>query len=190
MERSAAIENEAQKLCEERFGLIKEEIQKTLIKEQETILTDLKNTFDQLFVQAEQQQTENRKDKARYIVVSHLYSGFVSGSYEYRIDILDESMYLDTQECCVYWQPRFLFPYTEADHQWFKTMLRKKYIRLRNYEIRKVEWNYQFYYHSIIYHLLKNMVNEIERMESFIHMQKTDETLFLFGEYMGEAFRI
>ncbi len=59
--------------------------------------------------------------------------------------------------------------------------MREKFIRLREYEIREAERNYQFYYHSLVYEI----VLHIKKRTGLIGNYK-----ILYGEYMGDAIMI
>ena len=114
-------------------------------------------------------------------MVSHLYSSFLAGTYEYRMEILDERIYLDLEEISTYWVPSLLISYMENDLGYLQDIMKKKFIRLREYEIREVEWGYQFYYHSLVYEILRCLKERIPILANF-HV--------MFGEYMGKAIQI
>lgn len=181
MARLEQIKEEAEAIYKTRFDETCVEIKERLEKQWEVVEDEIVAIVKELMSKADILQAEGRKGKGKYLLISHLYSSYMAGTYEYRMDILDEGMYLDAQEVCTYWKPNFLISYIEKDHEYFRDVMKKKFIRLREYEIREVEWYYQFYYHSLVYEIFRCLR---ERLELFSQYQ------LLFGEYMGKVYRI
>lgn len=181
MDRMKQIREEAEKIYRERFRESCIGIQKELETQWDVLENEIEGIIVQLIADADTMSRKGLKGVGKYLIISHLYSSFLARSYEYRIDILDESMYMDMQECSAYWTPSILIPYIEKDYEYLERAMREKFIRLREYEIREAERNYQFYYHSLVY-------------EIFLYIKKRTGLFgnykILYGEYMGDAIMV
>lgn len=181
MNRLDQMKEEAAKLYEERFQNTCKGIEEYLKKHWLEMECEMEDILAKLIQEAVCLKESGAKGEATYLIVSHLYSSFAAGTYEYRLDILDEEMYLDEQEVSAYWTPKFLPDHIKADAGYFKEVLQKKFIRLREYEIGEIERDYQFYYHSLIYEIFCCLKKRIEILAGF---------QVLFGEYMGKAYPV
>ncbi|MCM1425645.1 MAG: hypothetical protein NC118_03490 [Eubacterium sp.] len=181
MSRIGQIRKEAEKIYEERFKESCIGIQKELEMQWDILENEIVGIIGQLMADANEMNRKGVKGIGKYLIISHLYSSFLAGSYEYRIDILDEDMYMDIQECSAYWTPSILIPYIEKDYEYLKKVMREKFIRLREYEIKEIERNYQFYYHSLVYEIFLNIKKSTALFENY---------KLLYGEYMGGAIMV
>lgn len=181
MNRMEQIREEAEKLYAERFKESCIGIQKELEEQWDVLEREIEDIIAQLIKNADAMNRKGIKGAGKYVVISHLYSSFLAGSYEYRIDILDEKMYMDIQECSAYWTPSILIPYIEKDYEYLRKVMSERFIRLREYEIKEVERNYQFYYHSLVYEILLHIRKGIGLFKNY---------KLLYGEYMGGAIMV
>lgn len=181
MNRIDMVMDEAAKLYQKRFAESCQEIQRELEKKWDRLEEELRVLLEQLAWKAKAMHQDGRKGMGKYLMISHLYSSFLSGSYEYRIEILDENMYLDQQECCDYWSPSILIPYIEGDHEYLRKAMSERYVRLREYESAKVIRDYQFFYHSLVFEIFSHLKERIEILNDY---------QLLYGEFMGEAIPI
>lgn len=181
MSRLEEIREEAEKLYEERFRETCDVIQQELKNGWGELEKDMEKVLKELITRADTMQKEGVKNEGKYLVISHLYSSFLAETYEYKIDILDEKIYMDMQEVCSYWTPFFLIPYIKKDFEFFEKTMKEKFIRLREYELREVERGYQFYYHSLVYEIFCCLKKRIPVLADF---------KVLFGEYMGKAYPV
>lgn len=181
MNRLEQIREEAEKIYVERFRESCIGIQKDLETQWDILEREMEDIIAQLISDADAMHRKGLKGEGKYLIISHLYSSFLAGSYEYRIDILDEDMYMDMQECSAYWTPSILIPYIEKDYEYLRKVMHERFIRLREYEIREVERNYYFYYHSLVYEIFTQFKKRINLFGNY---------KLLYGEYMGDAIMV
>lgn len=178
MERLEKIIEEAESSFEEIFEQSCKQIQKELERNWKTLKQNMRNCFAGLFQQIEK---EGIKGEIKYLLFSHLYSSCLCNLCEYRIDLFNEKLYLDTCGVHEFFSFSFLQPYLNADKEKIRQKLEKRFIRLREYEIQAAQWKYQFYYHSLVYEIILRMKKEISELGTI---------QVLFGEYMGRTYEV
>ena len=114
------------------------ELMKNYKDEETDILAGLEERLGEVFQKAQQMQKADRKGKICTMGISYLQSSVLTGNYELRIDLYDKEFYLDSAECCTYWNPAFITEYIQKDIKYFKYNIHGKVPQIRTYEIRNL----------------------------------------------------
>ena len=92
------------------------ELMKNYKDEETDILAGLEERLGEVFQKAQQMQKADRKGKICTMGISYLQSSVLTGNYELRIDLYDKEFYLDSAECCTYWNPAFITEYIPVSY--------------------------------------------------------------------------
>lgn len=82
-----------------------------------------------------QKEHGGRAGELKYVIISPLGSGVITGSYELQIALFDQNLYNEEDPLCLYWTPKFIFKDVEEDMAAYKKMAAKEIIRLREDEV-------------------------------------------------------
>ena len=153
------------------------------------ILSGFQKPLKSCAVQAEKMQRDSEKGPVESIVISVLISTVVTKTYELKIDFFDEKMYLDEHPASAYWAPEFMLPYLHMeDELTVRKLLNQKVTHITDYEMQEIEYGYVGMLMNVYPHLLKKMIKDSADLLSIADMEP--EVDILYGNYMGQAFRI
>lgn len=102
-------------------------------------------------------QNRKKKNKIKYIQLSHLYSSLFLKQYLLRIDVRDERFYGDISEAESYWNADCIYHLFEEDIQEVKKRIEWSIPRIKEYEIDTLRYTYVPFYHGLMKAFLKNM---------------------------------
>lgn len=134
------------------------------------------------------QEYQNRQGadsdkKLKYIYVNCLKTSLETETYEYIIRVMDESEYADPKMVEAYYVPRYLKEYIEADKAYFTRLIMSKVIRAKKYEVKDFlrEYLWDTYLKSIPQEI-HTVLSEVDKSETFIHVNKAEEVIVGYGE--------
>ncbi len=120
--------------------------------------------------------------------ISYLQSSVLTGNYELRIDLYDKEFYLDSAECCTYWNPAFITEYIQKDIKYFKYNIHGKVPQIRTYEIQEFMDGYIINYLYLLAQFLEQIMPQILcKIRPAFREVMDDGMHVIFGEYMGKG---
>lgn len=179
MSRQEDMKVYAKELLEDRFlqdiAAITQELKKP------SALEELKNSFDMVFKKAERQQENEEKDEIAFVMVFCLRSSIVTKSYDFLIQLYDESMYYDMTETCGVWTPKRIMGYYQQQVEYFEQEVKKVFIRVQKSELIPIERELAGDYYKIAFGFLVEHIQDIVELESFHRLRKTDGLQIQYG---------
>ena len=154
---------------------------------EEIHLREFSDILQQLFALTAQRQREGTKGRACYLGICYCLSSVFTGNYEMKLDIYDKEMYLDENECCLYWRPGFIFDYYQRDMEYFRKNIGKEVPRVRTYEIQQYGTGYLLNYMHILSEFLHQKLPEVMEKISPEELQTDGKLQFFFGKYMDRG---
>lgn len=147
--------------------------------------------MDRLFTQCHKMQREGRKNAVGYVMIYPLRMGFQSGSYEVMISLLDSEGYSDRKEVMTYWVPEYLIAVIEGEKKHYEKALEKQFVRVMFYEKKDAfsEMFKQCYFEPLESFFEKQMEG-CKTLASYQAMDKEDDIMFLYGEYMEKMLKL
>lgn len=179
MSRQEDMKVYAKELLEDRFlqdvSAITEELKKP------PALEKLKNSFDMVFQKAKRQQENEEKEEIAFVMVFCLRSSIVTKSYDFLIQLYDESMYYDMTETCGVWTPKCIMEYYEKQVEYFEREVKKVFIRVQKSELIPIERELAGDYYKIAFGFLVEHIQDIVELESFQRLRKTEGLQIQYG---------
>ena len=179
MERCAEMEEYIKSYCYKR----KNEKRKLLNDQYGDILERFLTAIDMLVRDAEKMQTLNKQGKVKYLVFQKLLSSGYTGSHEISIAISNAALYLDENMSCTYWKPEAFYHGLEDDMKQVRLILNKKYIRVEEYELMRLERCLLSYDWELLCEFLSRMaVRLVERMKAS-HLKLENEVQMVESQW-------
>ena len=164
------------------------ELMKNYKDEETDILAGLEERLGEVFQKAQQMQKADRKGKICTMGISYLQSSVLTGNYELRIDLYDKEFYLDSAECCTYWNPAFITEYIQKDIKYFKYNIHGEVPQIRTYEIQEFMDGYIINYLYLLAQFLEQIMPQILcKIRPAFREVMDDGMHVIFGEYMGKG---
>lgn len=154
---------------------------------EDTCLQELSGALQQLVDLTVRRQKEGTKGKVCYIGICYCRSSIFTNIHEMKLDAYGEEIYLDGEECSMYWEPGFIFNYYQRDMQYFRTLIRKVIPRVRTWEIQQYGEGYWMNYVYILSEFLRQKLPEAMGRISMEGLLKDEKLRVFFGEYMGRG---
>ena len=191
MDRQDAIFKFAQAVLQERAQSRYQQICKDYTANKQQIVNDFYQAVGQLIALTKRQQTERQKQPIRYVAALYLFSSTITKTYEFQLSLFDERYFLDPTESCVYWCPKWLFSYTEADKVFLTTAAKKEFIRLHTFELDAVWRAYVcgFYYSLAGLFFAEHLKSAAIACE-LNNLALMGEVDFVFGGYMDQSVKL
>jgi len=126
--------------------------------------------------------------KSAYLCISGIKSGVLTGNYQLRLDLYDESYLLDENPITQYWDIGFLFDGFDRDIEALTEQLQTEFVSLRDSEMRLVRLRYCAYYFALARKLCAEFAGVIGEMLAAFEFDASCQ--ILFGDYLGEMARI
>jgi hypothetical protein len=140
--------------------------------------------FVELFARCNELQSKGEKEEIHYLCISRLLSSIITGSYQLRLDIYDYQFLLDEKPVTLYWTVPYIFDSFSYELHVMEEVIKKKFIRLKPFEMQHIRMAYAEYHFGLIAQLMKDLVDYIRAFGEPI--QKAKEYKILFGELWGE----
>lgn len=142
-------------------------------------------TAENMFLETARLQKEGKKKPVSYLCVSPLMCSAVSGEDNLLIALYDDDWYLDLQPVYSYWKPAFLFQHVHEDMDFFSAKAHKEFIRLEDFEIARVEFDYLNNFYLLLQLYCARKMKALKELPAFQQMEVSEDFSVLFGEYMG-----
>lgn len=145
--------------------------------------------LDRLFQEAQRAQAEGRKAPAAYLLITYLRSSFSARTYDFSIGLYDDKLYADQNCMGFYWSPTFIFDHADDILEKAAPMLKKKFVRLMDYEIEEYRPAFFDPYLAIARYFFQQAVSTIETLPGVKGLQKGEVFQIAYGEYMGPTMK-
>lgn len=152
------------------------------------ILDELNEKVLELFKNAEQMQKEKTRSAVSVIAISFLQSSTLTGNYDLRMDLYDKDFYLDSKDCCTYWNPEFIAKYILKDVEYFRDTIRNKIPQIKTYEIQQFTDGYVLnYIYLMVQFFLQIFPQILDKVKMLSAAATSEDIKVIFGEFMGKG---
>lgn len=186
-ERREQISQYLRPYMEECFRKSCDSIQTELYYHASEIWGGLRCSINECLNHAGAMQQQQNKGKLQYLVFSFLQCGIYFERLELRIDLLDDSFYLDEQETATYYYPDFLQEKYVEDLNVLQKKAGEKFVRLQNYERIDIKREYSGFYQSILFRMIESLTEVILELITDYEVLAKEDFKIIFGEYMDSA---
>lgn len=170
-----------------RYEEIYKKVEKAYQENAEKTESSFIQKMDELFMRCYKKQLEGVKKSIKYIMIYPLKMGFLGGSYEVMVSLLDIGCYDDRKEVSTYWIPEYLIPVIKEEREYYEKSLEKQFIRVMEYEKKDaLRCMFEEYYFKPLKEFFEGQIENCKRLESYHTMQKEEDIVFLYGNYMDE----
>lgn len=128
---------------------------------------------------------DGRTGGLKYVIISPLGSGVITGSYELQIALFDQNLYNEEDPLCLYWTPQFIFKDIEEDMAAYKKMAVKEIIRLRGDEVYEIRRKYALCHAYISMLYMDRIIRSVFELPVWNEVADAD-TKVLYGTYMEQ----
>ncbi len=149
-------------------------------RELKTIITKTLEDVDVL-------QKQQQKGRIKYMSFSFLNYCIYFDRLECRMDILDDSFYLDMQETAGYYNPQFMQTRYLSDLNCFNQKMEKRFVRIQDYERMDISREYAKYYDSVIFKMIESLSPLIIKTIRESGVLMADGFKIIYGEHMDRA---
>ena len=172
----------------QRYMEFKEKAERAYKEGKEKADSSFLKQMDRLFTQCHKMQQEGRKNAVGYVMIYPLRMGFQSSSYEVMISLLDSAGYSDRKEVTAYWVPEYLIPIIEEEKKYYAKALERQFVRVMYYEKKDVlaELFEECYFEPLM-GFFEEQTEKCKELESYQAMDKEDDIIFFYGEYMEKV---
>lgn len=165
------------------------QIQQGYEADMEALNSELFGVLSALFKDALALQKDGTLGVVKYVEVAVLHSSAVTETYESRLAVYDQRMFLGP-ECCTYWRPTFLYQYVQEDITTIQGKIHAAIPRVHDYELEELRRRYVWNYHIVFKSWLNALAKEIFCLPAFGNLQTASTVTLLFGEYMGDTTKL
>lgn len=179
--------NEMLSLSEELFLPCLENKLKKLVKdnEQNVILnTEYSEVIAQFIQQAKQKQRDGLLGIVEYFSISYLYCSAITQTYEFKLSLMNQRLFLDEEAHTAYWSPTLIFDTIDNDMQMYMTEARKKWVRIRPFEFDDVRRAYVEKYNWMAGMFFAGKTLDAALKAGIEELEREQELKFLFGSHM------
>lgn len=148
--------------------------------------TSILNKFDEILRDAVKRQQQIEWTPV-YLAVFHLTSSLLTKSYTHQICLMDEALYLDNRELEISWYPTFLYDGLEQEESLLVKELRKRFVRITDYEIQYMLLKTLQEYKKLLEVYIRGVCCELPQREPFMELKKARPFYVIYGDYMGET---
>ena len=187
MDRKKKISLKGQIILSERYECSLKQIQKRYEKERLRLNEDYLNMWRSLFKRTKIQQITEKKGKVQYLVISLLHSSIFAKSYDFRFDVYDKELYLDSIESCSYWSPNLFFTSIEGDMAFFTSAIKRNMIQVTNAELEEFEMEYAYRFMGMALSYFCETCEQVFRLKEYEDISKEKKVFVLFGTYVGKT---
>lgn len=181
------LEEYAKEIFKERLTRSVGLIQRDIEKEEHAIRSQMLQALDRLFLTGSKKQSEKRKRAIAYVHIFYLRSAVLTNTYELQMELRDETGYMDKETCREFWVPEFIMGYFREDMEYFKKKAVKNVVGVSYVHLQRIKRKYYSVYATLIGQYFLQEIKQIETLDSFWKLEKTNELQVIYGEYMGEG---
>lgn len=150
-------------------------------------LEEFSGILQQLIDLTVKRQKEGTKGRVCCLGICYCRSSVFTDIHEMKLDTYGEEIYLDEEECSLFWKPDFIFDFYKRDMEYFRTNIRKEIPRVRTWEIQQYGTGYWINYIYILSEFLRQKLPDIMRGIFLEGLQTDGKLRIFFGEYMGRG---
>ena len=176
-----------QKYMEEQFNTSSQLIQSYIEMHGSEIWNNFKNEVNATLKLAGCAQSEDQKGAIQYLAFSFLRCGLYQDRLELRIEVFDDSFYLDEKETAGSYYPTFLQERYSEDLSWLYKEAGRKFVRMQEHELFWIKEQYSHYYEAVIYRMIENLSGLLMREVEESSVSVTDDFKLIYGEFMDRA---
>ena len=136
-----------------------------------------------------QKEHGGRAGELKYVIISPLGSGVITGSYELQIALFDQNLYNEEDPLCLYWTPKFIFKDVEEDMAAYKKMAAKEIIRLREDEVYEIRRKYALCHAYVSMLYMDRITRRVFELPAWKETAGAD-TKVLYGTYMEQKMEL
>lgn len=136
-----------------------------------------------------QKEHGGRAGELKYVIISPLGSGVITGSYELQIALFDQNLYNEEDPLCLYWTPKFIFKDVEEDMAAYKKMAAKEIIRLREDEVYEIRRKYALCHAYVSMLYMDRITRRVFELPAWKEPAGAD-TKVLYGTYMEQMMEL
>lgn len=141
------------------------------------------NKINRLTQKVKEAQTSENKGAIRYLCFSFLQSSLYTNSFDFRMDVYDESFYKDLCETSVYWSPDFIFRYYAEDTIYFRKQIGYQIPRIKEDEIMTFCRSYILHYYRITQQFIQDQLVQVLQEIKNAGLVLADQLTVIFGGY-------
>lgn len=131
-------------------------------------------------------QSEKKQNKIRYFFLCRLISSGYTGSHQTLLGLSNSMLYLDENKSYIYWYPEQLYADIEADMKEAEVQLRKKFIRLEDYELLHMRRKLLYDDWGLLQESFQRLITKSIYLITDSPLILENELLVLCGNYMEE----
>lgn len=177
MERYKEIEEHLEEYCKHRIDLKRLFLSENIMQ----LITSFQNKLDTLIMEQVQ-----RDVKIKYIFACRLLSSTYTESYQWVLGMSNSMLYLDEGKSLAYWYPELIYKDVNIDMKEVEKNLRKKFIRLEDFELFNVQVKLLDDDGELLQDFLGMIFKQSLRLIINSDLQLENELLFLCGNYMDD----
>lgn len=165
---------------DEQLPLLNTKLEKITPSFSKRFLIAAKESFNKISVYEE-------KSSIRYLKISYLFSSILTKTFLFRIDLFDDSFYLDEKECDSYFSVPEIFD-LDTDFLYFKKELSKELGQMKDYEVWEVVYQFQQLKFATFPFYLEDLFESID-LSPFSYKCR-DKLSILYGGHMDKSLKI
>jgi len=163
-----------------------EKLEKYLEENKDVIAKDFIEKLNALSELGIIQQRAEVKEPIKYLYISYLRSSILTESYEFRLDLFNDIIWLDKEETAVYWTLGFMFQYIEQDVNDAKELLRNEG-PIPKFYFEEIKYIYSQCYFPFVILVVDKIIEEAMAKSNFYRLVTAESCKVLFGGYMEQA---
>lgn len=172
-----------QEELQERIARTKESVMVYIKEYRNNICEEIEEPFAHLIKRAGRKQV-------KYMVISFLYSSYLTDSRKYSLNLYNDLFYLDPSNLHESIYFRFLDSYFDKDFKYLTDFIGKKYMKLTAYEIIALRIECGKWYMDVLHYCLSELIQCITRLDCFQKINRTPDFKIILGEYMDKGVEI
>lgn len=150
---------------------------------EQSMLQDLFQQLNLLLSNVHENQVTYKSKAINSLVFSTLQSSFVSGTYDYKISVFDDDIWVMKNPPTVYWRPG-IFDFYIEDIEHFTKLAKRKLARVKDWELEEFSYKYIELYDNIINSFVHKNVVEILKLPILSKADKQPDFKILMGRHM------
>lgn len=147
---------------------------------------ELMRAMDRVFDLTYRAQTEKSKQEIAFINVHYLRASLLDESFSLLINTYSERYYLDAVDCFTEWVPKEINSYFEEDMENLEKKIIQKNIMITQKELFDIRKKHYFDYIFLLLIYVKQCLEDIVSLKSFMRMKKKERIFIQYGEIYGQ----
>jgi len=155
----------------------------------EDIVEGLAAAISRICYKAYELQQTGNKGSAAYVCISFLRTSLLEGNWQYRLDLYDEKLYVDSIECTDTWELEFVWKHLKQRMSELRETIRHSIYanKVRFCHLNQIKLHMAEKYQLAAILLTKRLISEaIERLED-ANISKAPVLTILMGEYRDHS---